>query len=88
MTGNTNHSSICVITRDLGYMKFGPVWTDPFVDRSITGALDRSAGLFFISPVAKKYRKEGRSRSVHDRFFSYSNHNFGCRHKLREMFTK
>ena len=41
-------------------MKFGPVWTDPF----LTGALDRSAGLFFMWPAAKKYRKEGRSESV------------------------
>ena len=25
----------CVITRDLGYMKFGPVWTNLFVHRCV-----------------------------------------------------
>ena len=60
-----------------GVHKIWTVWVDLFVKRLMTGALDQSAGLFFIGLTAKKYGKEGRSWPGHDRFFSYSNHIFG-----------
>ena len=61
------------------------IWTDLFVDRSMTGALDHSSGLFFIWLAAKKYRKEGQSRPVG--IGTWPVHISGCRHKLWEMFT-
>ena len=46
---------ICVITSDLGYMKFGPVWTDLFVDRSMTGALEK---------IIKNFKNLKRARTL------------------------
>ena len=62
---------ICVITSDLGYIKFGPFWTDLFIDKSMTNVLA-------TKNLEKKFGQD-RSVAIHHHFFLYSNHIFDCR---------